>query len=69
MHFTSHRDLTILLKQNPTLTAGKAIFCTNDNVGVRITNLETNPYSLGGEGYQYYINGFEYENGKPFEGI
>ncbi len=63
---------TILLKQNPILTAGVASICSNQSVNMSITGMETNPYTddddFDQERFQYSILKFEYEDGTQFTG-
>lgn len=62
------RVLTILLKQNPTLSANKTEICANDNLGVQISNLIVNPYTGNSEWGQYYVTKFVYDNGTEYTG-
>lgn len=63
-----NRILRILLKQSPVLTANKTEICSNDNVDVKLTNLETNPYTGSATWGQYGISKFEHDNGVVFNG-
>ncbi|MGN6163788.1 MAG: PKD domain-containing protein [Flavisolibacter sp.] len=59
--------VSVLLKQNPLLTANKTELCSNDYLNVQISNLETNPFNNSRWG-QYYLEKYEYNNGAPFTG-
>jgi gliding motility-associated-like protein len=60
--------VTILLKQQPVLSANKTEICANESITVQINGLEINPYTGNSEWGQYYTQKFEYENGTPFSG-
>jgi gliding motility-associated-like protein len=64
----STMPVTILLKQNPTLTANKTEICSSDNLNVQISNVETNPYAGNYQWSQYNTTKFEFDNGKEFAG-
>ena len=65
---TDRRIIYILLKQNPVLTANKTEICSNDNIQVKITNLEVNPYTGNIQYGQYYVNTFQHNTGAVFNG-
>lgn len=63
---TDQRTVHILLKQNPVLTANKTEICSNDNVGIGISNLTANPFTGNVQWGQYYLSGLLDENGTAF---
>jgi gliding motility-associated-like protein len=65
---TSTVPVTILLKQNPTLTANKTEICSSDNLNVQIGGVETNPYTSNWEWGQYNTTKFLFDNGQEFTG-
>ena len=65
---TSTQPVTILLKQNPVLSANKTEICSSDNLNVQITGVETNPYSGNYEWGQYNTSKIIFDNGTEFSG-
>ncbi|WP_276501272.1 PKD domain-containing protein [Terrimonas pollutisoli] len=65
---TSTQQVTILLKQNPVLTGNKTEICSNDNLTVKITGVETNPHTGNWEYGQYYVSKFEHNTGAIYNG-
>jgi len=60
--YTVSRTVNVLLKQNPTLTANQTQICVNNNLGVQIGNLQTNPFSPFSWS-QYFVQAFQDNNG------
>lgn len=65
---TSTRNVTILLKQNPVLSANLTQLCASSSLNVQIKNMEINPFTGNGLWGQYSINKFEYNNGVAYSG-
>lgn len=65
---TSTRNVIVLLKQNPVLSADANQICANGSLNVQINNLQTNPYTGNMQYGQYSVNNFEYSNGTAFNG-
>jgi gliding motility-associated-like protein len=65
---TSVRNVVVMLKQSPVLTANVNQICANGSINVQINNMQTNIYTGNVEWGQYYIDKFEFNNGTSFNG-
>ncbi|HSK14058.1 MAG TPA: PKD domain-containing protein [Phnomibacter sp.] len=61
------RVVYVLLKQAPTLTIDRAEACANEQFGIAITKVETNPYP-NSSWDRYYFSKMEYGDGTEFIG-
>ncbi|HEY0041612.1 MAG TPA: PKD domain-containing protein, partial [Flavisolibacter sp.] len=67
--YTEDRQVKILLKQAPVLTANTTQLCANNSLSVQINNLQQNPYAVSSFWDNYQLTKFEHNNAIPFNGF